>query len=366
MKKCKKIVLTGGPCAGKTTAMQRIVQEFTERGYNVLVIGESATELIDGGIKPFGSNALDMFEFQNYVLDLQIAKESLYERVLSNFEQDTIILCDRGIMDNRAYITDEEFKQLLISRNLNEMEVMSSYDLVLHLVTAADGAIEFYTLSNNNARTETPEQALLADKKTLDSWLGHNKIEIIDNSDSFDNKINKVIKAIYQELGDPYPIQKQYKFLVNSIDFDKLKDRKLVKLDLEQFFIDGNDNTTIMIRKTTKEGNSSYSSTIKKDMVDSSERMTICRNISEREYKDTFNNVLDKALCKCRYCFTYNKQYYRLDIFEEPNGLMILEINLTNEGQEVVIPDFIKIDKDITNDLEYRNVNLYKKIMLEK
>ena len=175
MSRCKKIVLTGGPCAGKTTAMQRIVQEFTEKGYNVLVIGETATELINGGIKPFGDNALDMLEFQNYVLDLQITKELLYERVLSNYEQDTIILCDRGIMDNRAYISDEEFKQLLKNRNINEMDVMSSYDLVIHLVTAADGAEEFYTLANNSARTETPAQAILADRKTMDSWLGHNK-----------------------------------------------------------------------------------------------------------------------------------------------------------------------------------------------
>ncbi len=362
MGRCKKIVLTGGPCAGKTTAMQRIVQEFTEKGYNVLVIGETATELINGGIKPFGDNALDMLEFQNYVLDLQITKELLYERVLSNYEQDTIILCDRGIMDNRAYISDEEFKQLLKNRNINEMDVMSSYDLVIHLVTAADGAEEFYTLANNSARTETPAQAILADRKTMDSWLGHNKIEIIDNSDSFDDKIHRVIKSIYKELGDPYPIQRQYKFLVDSIDLEKLKDKKLVKLELEQFFTDGNENTNTMFRKTTKDGNSSYSSTIKKDMDDLSERMTICRNITEKEYLDALNKVSDKPLRKCRYCFTYNKQYYRLDVFEEPSGLAILEMDLTNKGKEVVIPDFIKINKDITNDLDYRNVNLYKKI----
>ena len=41
---------------------------------------------------------------------------------------------------------------------------------------------------------------------------------------TFDDKIHNVIKTIYQELGEPYPIQKQYKFLVDSIDLDKLKD----------------------------------------------------------------------------------------------------------------------------------------------
>ena len=37
-------------------------------------------------------------------------------------------------------------------------------------------------------------------------------------------------------------------------------------------------------------------------------------------------------------------------------------MDLTNKGKEVVIPDFIKINRDITNDLDYRNVNLYKKV----
>ena len=36
--KVKKIVLTGGPCAGKTTALQQIEREFTEKGYHVLIV----------------------------------------------------------------------------------------------------------------------------------------------------------------------------------------------------------------------------------------------------------------------------------------------------------------------------------------
>ena len=43
MSKITKIVLTGGPCAVKTTALQRIEKEFTEKGYKVFIIGESAT-----------------------------------------------------------------------------------------------------------------------------------------------------------------------------------------------------------------------------------------------------------------------------------------------------------------------------------
>lgn len=48
-KSISKIVITGGPCAGKTTGMSWIQNAFTERGYTVLFIPEIATELISGG-----------------------------------------------------------------------------------------------------------------------------------------------------------------------------------------------------------------------------------------------------------------------------------------------------------------------------
>lgn len=48
-----KIVITGGPCAGKTTAMSWIQSNFTKMGYTVLFVPETATELITGGVAPW-------------------------------------------------------------------------------------------------------------------------------------------------------------------------------------------------------------------------------------------------------------------------------------------------------------------------
>lgn len=49
-----KIVLTGGPCGGKTTALVTIEQELTDIGYKVYILDEVATRLISSGIKPLG------------------------------------------------------------------------------------------------------------------------------------------------------------------------------------------------------------------------------------------------------------------------------------------------------------------------
>ena len=63
-KRIVKIVLTGGPAAGKTTLTSQILKEFKqEDGWRVITIPETATDLISGfGIKPFG-NCMSMLAF---------------------------------------------------------------------------------------------------------------------------------------------------------------------------------------------------------------------------------------------------------------------------------------------------------------
>ena len=58
------VVLTGGPCAGKSTGLSRIEQELTKRGYKVYVVAETATEVITGGIKP---SEIDWLHFQKSI-----------------------------------------------------------------------------------------------------------------------------------------------------------------------------------------------------------------------------------------------------------------------------------------------------------
>lgn len=76
MKSITKIVLTGGPCAGKSTAMSWIQNAFTERGYKVLFVPETATELITGGVAPWtcGSN----LDYQCCQMRLQIEQEKIF------------------------------------------------------------------------------------------------------------------------------------------------------------------------------------------------------------------------------------------------------------------------------------------------
>ena len=80
-KRIKRIVLTGGPAAGKTTLISRILKEFKQDdGWKVITIPETATELISGfGIRPFGG-CVTMLEFQYFVVADQLLEETYRAR----------------------------------------------------------------------------------------------------------------------------------------------------------------------------------------------------------------------------------------------------------------------------------------------
>ena len=65
------------------------------------------------------------------------------------------------------------------------------YDAVLHLVTAADGAIEAYGGQNNEARHEGAQEAIERDNRIQAAYMGHKNFCLIDNSHKdFQAKIN--------------------------------------------------------------------------------------------------------------------------------------------------------------------------------
>ena len=65
---------------------------FTEKGYEVLVVPETATEIINMGIKPFGDNKINMYDFQKFILSHQLEKERLIDEYINLNENKNISL----------------------------------------------------------------------------------------------------------------------------------------------------------------------------------------------------------------------------------------------------------------------------------
>ena len=91
-KNITKIVITGGPCAGKSTALSWIQEEFTKRGYNVIFVPEAATEVILAGVNR--NNLKSVLDFQMILLKNQIEKERLFEQAALKFKNNNKVLIE--------------------------------------------------------------------------------------------------------------------------------------------------------------------------------------------------------------------------------------------------------------------------------
>ena len=128
-------------------------------------------------------------------------KENVFLKAAEGMANDKIlIVCDRGTADIKAYMSEDEFSEVLRGLGKSESELRDDYDAVFHLVTTAKGAAEYYTTENNSARTETPEQAALLDDRLIEVWKEHAFYRIIDNSTDFNTKIDRLILSIKEFL----------------------------------------------------------------------------------------------------------------------------------------------------------------------
>lgn len=354
-----KIVITGGPCAGKSTAMSRIQEEFEQMNYTVLFVPETATELITGGVAPWtcGTNA----QYQTLQLKLQLEKEKIFEQAAKTMKAEKIlIVCDRGTLDNKAYMTDDEFQTAIKAIDSNEVELRDNYDAVFHLVTAAKGAEEFYTTDNNSARTEDVETARVLDDKLISAWTGHPHLRVIDNSFSFEEKIKKLITEIASFLGEPEPYEIERKYLIEYPDLSWLENNpNCQRVEIIQTYLKCKSGDEFRLRQRGIDGHYIYFQTIKRKLS-GLKRVEIERRLSKEEYLDLLmeSDTTKRQIRKTRYCLTFKNQYFEIDVYPFWNDKAIVELELSDENTEIIFPEQIKIIKEVTDDDNYKNSSL--------
>ena len=360
-KRIIRIVLTGGPAAGKTTLISRILKEFKqEDGWRVITIPETATELISGfGIKPFG-NCMSMLKFQDFVIADQIHKEKLALWAAEVVpEKDVLVIYDRALMDDKAYISDEEFAATLAGFDgRTEKTVLAGYDAVLHLVTCAKGAEFAYDLGNE-ARTESIEYAREMDDRTLRAWSGHPNLRIIDNAINFEDKINRAIREIYRIVGQPEPMVRKRKYLISMPDMETLAERyAVVPIDMVQTYLCmTNPCIERRVRRQKHGGDYMYFYTEKHIRPDGTKWDTE-KPITEKDY----NRYLLEAdpelqsVDKTKYRFVYDSCRFEIDVypFSADKAVMFRY----SENDEAAIPPEIRVIREVTGDPDYKNKQL--------
>ena len=261
-------------------------------------------------------------------------------------------------------MTELDFSIALSTINKNEIELRDNYGAIFHLVTAAKGAEEFYTLENNKARTETLDQARELDDKIISAWTGHPHLRVIDNESNFEGKMKKLITEISNYLGEPEPYEVERKYLIEYPDIKWLdKNPKCQKIEIIQTYLNSSPNEEIRIRQRGLNGNYIYFQTTKKT-VSGLKRVEIEKRLSQEEYLKLLMeaDTTRKQIRKTRYCLMYKNQYFEIDVYPFWNDKAIAEIEISNENSEIIFPKEIKVIKEVTEEEQYKNKELAKLI----
>ena len=185
-----RVVVTGGPGGGKTTAADLFRREIGDR---VIVVPEAATLLFSGGFprptEPDAGRSAQraIYHVQRNLEDVQAARYP--ERVL---------LCDRGTVDGGAYWPDgaDDFYAAVGSSHEAEL---ARYDAVLFFETAAHGGLGFE--SENRFRTESHEEAIELDLALRRLWQAHPRFTLIPHAASFFRKMTMGLGILESVVG---------------------------------------------------------------------------------------------------------------------------------------------------------------------
>lgn len=352
----KKIVLTGGPCAGKTTALVKIMEHFSSIGYKVFIIPELPTLFLQAGMDYLTDNKELFYEGEKATLEMQIALEDKFLQMAKSVKQPVLIVCDRGTMDISAYMNPVLWNRIISDAKMNNEMLRSRYDAVLHLVSAADGAEQFYTTATNNKRTEGIELARILDKKVIQAWSEHPHLRVINNHEDFETKLERVLQEISDVLEIPRQAVEERKYII------RLKDNipEAIVSEITQTYLTSEPYSEVRLRRRILNGLTVNVHTTKK-ILSNNEQVETERQIDNNLYESLLRQAdpYRQPIHKMRETFIWKGQFFELDTFIDPyKGLQILETKGILKHEDIIFPPFIEIIEDITGITKYYNYNL--------
>ena len=185
---CKRVVITGGPGAGKTAVLEIARKSFCE---HISILPEAASILFGGG-----------FWRHDSLPSKQAAQRAIFhvqrelEQMVEDEKKSAIALCDRGTIDGLAYWPLEEDLYWKQVGSTKETE-LKRYTAVIHLRTPAlDQGYNY----QNPVRIESAQMAAEIDNRIVEVWKEHPRRFIIESKDDFLHKAAETIKYIKDEL----------------------------------------------------------------------------------------------------------------------------------------------------------------------
>jgi predicted ATPase len=184
----RRIVLTGGPGAGKTAVLEMLSHELCS---HVAMVREAAATLFGGGF-PRSRDPAHQRAAQRAIYAVQLELETI-----ADLGNPALVLCDRGVVDGFAYWPGPD--DFWINVGTTREAALARYDAVIHLRTPTG---ENGYGHQNPLRTETAAEARAIDERIVAAWDGHpRRYEIAAESD-FLSKARRAIEIIKAEVPD--------------------------------------------------------------------------------------------------------------------------------------------------------------------
>jgi predicted ATPase len=194
------IVLTGGPCAGKTTVLSEIQKAYSDRCF---FIPEVATMLLDDGYPCPGKDGLEwsrewQIGFQQDIYWKQLDLEYSFG-LSAHSARRKLVVCDRGLLDSASYLEGgmQEFCELF---RLSPEDVYQRYAAVIHLESVATGCPDTYGRANNGSRFEERNRAVILEQRLREAWQNHPQYHFVDCSNGVEGKTQRVLEILKRLL----------------------------------------------------------------------------------------------------------------------------------------------------------------------
>lgn len=183
----RRVVVTGGPGAGKT-ALLELVRHAVCR--HVHILPESAGVVFGGGF-PREDDVACREASQRAIFHVQRELEAV-----GDAHRPAIVLCDRGTVDGVAYWPGDA-AQFWESLHTDPQRELARYAAVIHLRTPPPGRGYNH---RNPLRTETAAVAAEIDERILQAWASHPRRFVIEPSPRFIDKAVRAIEILHAEL----------------------------------------------------------------------------------------------------------------------------------------------------------------------
>jgi predicted ATPase len=187
----RRIAITGGPGAGKTTLWRVLASAHPER---VVAVPEVATLMFEH-VFPTVQSERERSAVQRAIFSVQHNLEHFYEARLGPGQ---VLLCDRGTPDGGGYWPDghEAFFHTMSTTWQSEL---ARYEAVVFLETAAAAGLSI--ADGNAVRSEDQRAACAIDQRLRNVWSTHAKVSFVPCQPDFAAKIEHARQALLEALG---------------------------------------------------------------------------------------------------------------------------------------------------------------------